>query len=106
MDDVFLPAGIRKLLEKGIRIPEEESSGAHAAGLKQAILFPFIILGRPVNFCDCLMGGGTNRRNHIEVGSPFIHFNDSPAGTRRRLFPAMRHAASCRISFHLSWRAG
>ncbi|NPU83445.1 MAG: UDP-N-acetylglucosamine pyrophosphorylase [Syntrophaceae bacterium] len=57
---------------------EEESSGAHAVGLKQTILFPFVTLGSLINFCDCLMGGGTSRRNHSEVGSSFIHFNYTP----------------------------
>ncbi len=40
---------------------EEETSGAHAVGLKQTILFPFVTLGSLVNFCDCLMAGGTGR---------------------------------------------
>jgi len=57
---------------------EEASSGAHAVGLKQTILFPFVTLGSLINFCDCLMGGGTSRRNHSEVGSSFIHFNFTP----------------------------
>jgi len=30
------------------------------------------------NFCDCLMAGGTSRRNHSEVGSSYIHFNYTP----------------------------
>jgi UDP-N-acetylglucosamine/UDP-N-acetylgalactosamine diphosphorylase len=51
---------------------------AHAVGLKQTILFPFVTLGSLINFCDCLMGGGTSRRNHSEVGSSFIHFNYTP----------------------------
>jgi UDP-N-acetylglucosamine/UDP-N-acetylgalactosamine diphosphorylase len=54
---------------------EEESSGAHSVGLKQTILFPFVTLGSLVNFCDCLMAGGTSRKNHSEVGSSYIHFN-------------------------------
>lgn len=57
---------------------EEESSAAHAVGLKQTILFPFVTLGSLINFCDCLMAGGTSRRNHSEVGSSFIHFNYTP----------------------------
>ncbi|MGV8081533.1 MAG: UDP-N-acetylglucosamine pyrophosphorylase [Syntrophales bacterium] len=57
---------------------EEESSGAHAVGLKQTILFPFVTLGSLINFCDCLLGGGTSRRDHSEVGSSFIHFNYTP----------------------------
>jgi UDP-N-acetylglucosamine/UDP-N-acetylgalactosamine diphosphorylase len=57
---------------------EEESGGNHAVGLKQTILFPFVTLGSLINFCDCLMGGGTSRKNHSEVGSSYIHFNYTP----------------------------
>ena len=46
-------------------------------GLKQTILFPFVTLGSLINFCDCLMAGGTSRQNHSEVGSSYIHFNYS-----------------------------
>ena len=57
---------------------EEEAGGNHCVGLKQTILFPFVQLGSLINFCDCLMAGGTNRRNHSEVGSSYIHFNYTP----------------------------
>jgi UDP-N-acetylglucosamine/UDP-N-acetylgalactosamine diphosphorylase len=57
---------------------EEEAGGNHCVGLKQTILFPFVQLGSLVNFCDCLMAGGTSRKNHSEVGSSFIHFNYTP----------------------------
>ena len=57
---------------------EEEASGAHAVGLKQTILFPFVTLGSLINFCDCLMAGGTSRKDHSEVGSSYIHFNYTP----------------------------
>jgi UDP-N-acetylglucosamine/UDP-N-acetylgalactosamine diphosphorylase len=57
---------------------EEEASIAHTVGLKQTILFPFVTLGSLINFCDCLMAGGTNRKNHSEVGSSYIHFNYTP----------------------------
>jgi UDP-N-acetylglucosamine/UDP-N-acetylgalactosamine diphosphorylase len=57
---------------------EEQSSCAHAVGLKQTILMPFVTVGSLVNFCDALMGGGTDRRNHSEVGSSFVHFNYTP----------------------------
>lgn len=63
-------------------ILEEESSGAHCVGLKQTILFPFVTLGSLINFCDCLMSGGTNRKNHSEVGSSYIHFNFTPDGNK------------------------
>ncbi|WFB37644.1 hypothetical protein P3T73_07710 [Kiritimatiellota bacterium B12222] len=57
---------------------EEEASAAHAVGLKQTILFPFVTLGSLINFCDVMMSGGTSRKNHSEVGSSFIHFNFTP----------------------------
>jgi UDP-N-acetylglucosamine/UDP-N-acetylgalactosamine diphosphorylase len=59
-------------------ILEEESSIAHTVGLKQTILFPFVTLGSLINFCDCLMAGGTDGKNHSEVGSSYIHFNFTP----------------------------
>ncbi len=59
-------------------ILEEQVSGAHTVGLKHTILFPFVTLGSLVNFCDCLMAGGTSRSNHSEVGSSYIHFNFTP----------------------------
>ena len=57
---------------------EEEASGAHTVGLKHTILMPFVTLGSLVNFCDCLMAGGTSRKQHGEVGSSYIHFNYTP----------------------------
>jgi bifunctional UDP-N-acetylglucosamine pyrophosphorylase/glucosamine-1-phosphate N-acetyltransferase len=57
---------------------EEESNGAHAVGLKQTILLPFVTLGSLINLCDCLMAGGTSRKDHSEVGSSYIHFNYTP----------------------------
>ena len=57
---------------------EEEAGGAYTVGLKQTILFPYVILGSLINFCDCLMAGGTSRSNHSEVGSSYIHFNYTP----------------------------
>ncbi len=61
---------------------EEEANGAHCVGLKQTILFPFVTLGSLVNFCDCLMAGGTSRRDHSEVGSSYVHFNFTPDGDK------------------------
>ena len=63
-------------------IVEEEAGGAHCVGLKQTILFPFVTLGSLINFCDCLMAGGTSRKNHSEVGSSYIHFNFTPDGDK------------------------
>ncbi len=63
---------------RGGTILEEEACAAHTVGLKQSILFPFVTLGSLINFCDCLMAGGTSRKDHSEVGSSFIHFNYTP----------------------------
>lgn len=61
---------------------EEEASTAHAVGLKQTILLSFVTLGSVINFCDCLMAGGSSRKDHSEVGSGYIHFNYTPWGER------------------------
>lgn len=63
-------------------ILEEQAGGAHCVGLKQTILFPFVTLGSLINFCDCLMAGGTSRKAHSEVGSSYIHFNFTPEGDK------------------------
>jgi hypothetical protein len=60
-------------------ILEEQASIAHNVGLKQTILFPFVTLGSLINFCDCLMAGGTSPKHHSEVGSSYIHFNFTPS---------------------------
>ena len=62
---------------------EEEANGAHCVGLKQTILFPFVTLGSLINFCDCLMSGGTGRSDHSEVGSSYVHFNFTPRGDKQ-----------------------
>ncbi|MFW5936781.1 MAG: protein GlmU [Desulfosalsimonas sp.] len=59
-------------------ILEEKASIAHSVGLKQSILLPYVTLGSLINFCDCLMAGGTDAKNHSEVGSAYIHFNFTP----------------------------
>ncbi len=59
-------------------ILEEEASIAHMVGLKHTILLPFVTLGSLINFCDCLMSGGTSKKGHSEVGSSYIHFNYTP----------------------------
>src|SRR6056297_2959315 len=63
---------------RGGTILEEGASIAHSVGLKQTILFPYVTLGSLINFCDCLMAGGTDSKNHSEVGSSYIHFNFTP----------------------------
>ena len=61
---------------------EEQASTAHSVGLKQTLLLSFVTLGSLINFCDCLMAGGTSRSDHSEVGSGFIHFNFTPWGAQ------------------------
>ena len=61
---------------------EERAGAGHCVGLKQTILFPYVTLGSLINFCDCLMAGGTSRRDHSEVGSGYIHFNFTPRGDK------------------------
>jgi len=57
---------------------EEHSCCAHCVGLKQTVFMPFVVTGSLINFCDCLMAGGTGRENHSEVGSSYVHFNFTP----------------------------
>lgn len=79
-DAVFLSkasAGLGTRVREGT-IMEEESSVSHSVDLKQTILFPYVTLGSLINFCDCLIAGGTSRKDHSEVGSSFIHFNYTP----------------------------
>lgn len=57
---------------------EEHTATGHAAGLKQTVLFPYAVTGSLVNFCDCLLAGGTGPKRHSEVGSSYIHFNFTP----------------------------
>lgn len=61
---------------------EEQASTAHCVGLKQTLMMPFATLGSLINFCDCLLAGGTSRSNHSEVGSSFVHFNFTPRGDK------------------------
>lgn len=79
-DAVFL-AGAKAGLGSHVReasIFEEQASIAHTVATKHTVLFPFVTLGSLINFCDCLMAGGTSRKNHSEVGSAYIHFNFTP----------------------------
>lgn len=79
-ESVFLgksSCGLGAHVRKGTII-EDSASIAHTVGLKQTILFPYVTLGSLINFCDCLMAGGTGPRNHSEVGSAYIHFNFTP----------------------------
>lgn len=74
-------AGSAAHLREGTLL-EEEASTAHAVGLKQTIVLCFGTLGSLINFCDALLGGGTSREDHSEIGSGFIHFNFTPWGAR------------------------
>ena len=67
---------------RGGSLLEESSSGAHCVGVKQTILFPFVTLGSVINFCDCLMSGGSSGSSHSEVGSGYVHFNFTPHGDK------------------------
>ncbi len=83
-ESVFLDqamVGLGSQVREGC-ILEEQASAAHCVGLKQTILFPFVTLGSLINFCDCLMAGGTSRGDHSEVGSSYIHFNFTPDGDK------------------------
>src|SRR5262245_56439379 len=57
---------------------EEHARAAHTVGTKHTVLLPFVTLGSLINFCDCLMSGGTGDADHSEVGSGFVHFNFTP----------------------------
>lgn len=61
---------------------EESASCAHAAGLKQTILMPYVTAGSLVNLCDLLLAGGVSRREHTEIGSSYVHFNFTPHGDK------------------------
>ena len=62
---------------------EEEASGAHCVGLKQTILFPFVTLGSLINFCDCLMAGGTEpRQTTARWAAPTSTSTTRPTATR------------------------
>lgn len=67
---------------RGGTLFEEHARAGHAVGTKQTILMPFVTLGSLINFCDCLMAGGTGEADHGEVGSGFIHFNFTPSGDK------------------------
>jgi len=57
---------------------EEASSIAHSVGVKQTVFLPWVTAGSLINLCDCLVAGGTGRKNHSEIGSSYIHFNFTP----------------------------
>lgn len=69
--------GVNAYVRPGTLV-EEEATCAHTVGLKQTLLFPYATLGSHINLCDCLLAGGSSRKNHSEVGSSYIHFNYTP----------------------------
>ncbi len=79
LNDVIIRGGaeIREgcLLEEGVEL-------GHTVGLKQTILFPDVVVGSLINFCDALMAGGSSRRNHSEVGSCMALYNFTPQGDK------------------------
>lgn len=79
LDDTSVGSGAQ--IREGCLI-EEFASTAHTVGLKQTILMPYSTVGSVVNFCDAMLAGGTSPHDHSEVGSGFIHFNFTPAGTK------------------------
>ncbi|MEI8243466.1 MAG: UDP-N-acetylglucosamine pyrophosphorylase [bacterium] len=75
LDDVEAGSGAH--VRPGTLLEEHVAFG-HSVGLKQTVLLPHMTLGSLINFCDCLMGGGTGAENHSEVGSSYVHFNFTP----------------------------
>ena len=75
LDDV--DAGSCAHIRPGTLLEEHVAFG-HSVGLKQTVLLPYMTLGSLINFCDCLMSGGTGADNHSEVGSSYVHFNFTP----------------------------
>ena len=61
---------------------EEGADLGHTVGLKQTILFPNVVLGSLINFCDAILCGGTDRKNHTEVGSCMALYNYTPQGDK------------------------
>lgn len=67
---------------RGGTLLEEQCEAAHHVGYKQTIMLPFVIAGSLVNFCDALVAGGTDRRNHSEIGSTLALYNYTPWGDK------------------------
>jgi UDP-N-acetylglucosamine/UDP-N-acetylgalactosamine diphosphorylase len=61
---------------------EETSEIGHNVGLKNALLTAGVVIGSNVNFCDIVVGGGTSRRDHSEIGSGAMHLNFDPRGDK------------------------
>ena len=63
-------------------IVEEGVELGHNVGLKQTILFPNVVAGSLINFCDAIVAGGTSRKNHTEIGSSTALYNFTPQGDK------------------------
>lgn len=67
---------------RGGTLLEEGCESAHHVGYKMTVMLPWVVAGSLVNFCDVLMGGGTSRRNHSEIGSSMALYNFTPWGDK------------------------
>lgn len=67
---------------RGGTLLEEGCEGAHHVGYKMTVMLPWVVAGSLVNFCDVLMGGGTSRKNHSEIGSSLALYNFTPWGDK------------------------
>lgn len=67
---------------RGGTLLEEGCEGAHHVGYKMTVMLPWVVAGSLVNFCDVLMGGGTSRRDHSEIGSSLALYNFTPWGDK------------------------
>lgn len=67
---------------RGGTLMEERAEAAHHVGLKMTVLFPWVVTGSLINFCDALFAGGTSRKDHGEIGSCLALYNYTPWGDK------------------------
>lgn len=67
---------------RGGTLMEEGAEAAHHVGLKMTVLFPWVVTGSLINFCDALFAGGTSREDHGEIGSCLALYNYTPWGDK------------------------
>lgn len=67
---------------RGGTLLEEGCEAAHHVGYKMTVMMPWSVAGSLVNFCDALMCGGTDRKNHSEIGSTLALYNYTPWGDK------------------------
>jgi UDP-N-acetylglucosamine/UDP-N-acetylgalactosamine diphosphorylase len=67
---------------RGGTLLEEGCEAAHHVGYKMTVMMPWTVAGSLVNFCDALMCGGTDRKNHSEIGSTLALYNYTPWGDK------------------------